>query len=185
MSGEVFAWEHGLTVEGQRMPRLSYNKTHDFGRRGRDHGGVVDSRALVLATDYAELQTAFDRCHAESVERWQGLIDAARISRALVAERDALQAKLDALREAAAHADVQYHLLLGKYDALDGKLDAVTKDAERYRFLRDEEAHRPFGRYPVIVGRFGQELDTAIDAAMQQRTALTEQGRAGEGRGDG
>ena len=44
--GEVVAWEHGLTVEGCRMPQLSYDEDHPFGEYGVSHGGTVDSIPL-------------------------------------------------------------------------------------------------------------------------------------------
>lgn len=65
MSGKIVAWEHGLTVERQRMARLSHSKRHSFGKKGVDYSadGVIDSRGLVLATDYAALVAERDRLH--------------------------------------------------------------------------------------------------------------------------
>lgn len=44
--GEAVAFEHGLTVEGQRMPILSYDESHPFGEFGVSHSGEVDCRPL-------------------------------------------------------------------------------------------------------------------------------------------
>jgi hypothetical protein len=46
--------------------------------------------------------------------------------------------------------------------------DALRKDAERYRFLRNPEPFRTMdkGRMGVVLGNFEDDLDAAIDAAI-------------------
>lgn len=67
--GEVVAWEHGLTVEGQRMPRLSYDEKQPFGEYNVDHGGTVDSRPL-YAFPTAAVSVAALRELVEKFDGW-------------------------------------------------------------------------------------------------------------------
>lgn len=82
------------------------------------------------------------------------------------------------------NAYVQYE----DYASLQAKLDAVAKDVERYRWLRGDGPLRFVTDFKPFVGKFTgsgfdglmrDDADAAIDAAM---AALTDQGRAGEGR---
>jgi hypothetical protein len=50
-------------------------------------------------------------------------------------------------------------------DALRAEVEQLRKDAERYRWLRDDNAYFP--EEEMIRG--GDELDAAIDAAMERR----------------
>jgi hypothetical protein len=79
-------------------------------------------------------------------------------------------------------------VLATDYADLQAKLDAVTKDAERYRWLRGDGPFRFVTDFKPFVGKFTgsgfdglmrDDADAAIDAAMAD---LTDQGRAGEGR---
>jgi|SRR5690625_3085572 len=51
---------------------------------------------------------------------------------------------------------------LSDYEALQAECEELRKDAERYRWLRADNAYFPEENYI----RGGQELDAAIDAAM-------------------
>ena len=69
--------------------------------------------------------------------------------------------------------------LKSERDALQARVDALEKDAARYRWLRDGDLSAEYP-YPVMrVGSFGrtdyaiwaEELDAAIDSAMEKEKA--------------
>ena len=66
---------------------------------------------------------------------------------------------------------------LQAYTELQAKLDAVTRDAERYRFLRDKSGNDLLEHLKALFCT--AEFDSAVDHA------IADQGRAGEGRSDG
>ena len=61
--------------------------------------------------------------------------------------------------------DLKECVLASDYDALAAERDALRKDAERYRFMRE---HTSVTVGPSYVLRSTEELDAAIDAAMEQ-----------------
>lgn len=51
---------------------------------------------------------------------------------------------------------------------LNSSLAALRRDAARYRFLRTPSAALQLvGRQNIMIGNFGDELDAAVDAAME------------------
>ena len=111
---------------------------------------------LMGIVDVRENETA--RLREENRE----LAGAAYAANELCRARDAAWAECDALREKVANWEYS-----AKYD--DVHVAALRKDAERYRWLRDEShKHLAWGAKHGIV-RIGDGLDSAIDAAMGER----------------
>jgi hypothetical protein len=57
---------------------------------------------------------------------------------------------------------------IAEYDALAAERDALRKDAERYRWLRDKK-HPSLGLTRLVLNDTPHGIDAAIDAAMGEK----------------
>lgn len=75
-----------------------------------------------------------------------------------------LQAECESLRKAAEVSAADANDAERELETVKAECEKLRKDAERYRWLRADNAYFPEENYI----RGGQELDAAIDAAMQE-----------------
>lgn len=94
---------------------------------------------------------------------------------ALIAENERLRADLDGEMDQARDFNIEHAELQSERDHLKAENEALRKDAERYRWLREQNwaiSEMAVATYPkesIKLGYdcpFGDRLDSAIDAAM-------------------
>lgn len=90
---------------------------------------------------------------------------------AVTAERDALKHALDVKEEFYQDALHSHIVLAQQRDQLRAEVEAMRKDAERYRWLRGRLPGSAYRIAGVIYSEGGDGVDAAIDAAMAAKEA--------------
>jgi hypothetical protein len=188
-------WRYLLVVEkqivGEKYACADWDICYEpFGCYGVDHGGVVTKTPLYTAPPAAAPPEDIDALRRDA-EKWRSFAAAATELRRLYTEIERLKAANRELGDVVMDYKAGAQALSAENAILHAELEALRRDAERYRRLLnwlvktgllsrercriDSPAsfgdwwvlRKPHGVGVLVLG-YGQTEDAAIDAAMQE-----------------